>query len=195
MVFTETGLASTRALTKWMTRETSTGEIKEDVMKYAGITREELLEAAKGAATVTEVARKLGICGKTMSGRTGKLLRSMMPDLDSLLKNNAGPKATASTESPTTVTDKATTVDCPYSRGLYRALFIESTTAFRPLDVLIRRLTAMGHRESAVRYAWAVLKNPNHASNGKRSTLLDGTGNDEGKVKLICLKRKPTGAC
>jgi len=63
---------------------------------------------------------------------------------------------------------------------------------FQTLDELVARLTAMGHKESSVRYAWAVLKNPRHSSNNKRSTaLIDGN-----RSKLIALsRRRPSTEC
>ncbi len=164
-------------------------------MDTGAITRERVLEAAEGARTVTEVARRLAVCDAIMSGKTGRMLRGLVPELDVIVKGNRV-RIRAATEpvwvDRERISPEEAAAKCPYNRGLYRALFIESAVAFQGLDTLIKRLAAMGHRESAVRYAWAVLKNPNHASNGKRSTLLNG---NDGRVKLIALKRKPMGAC
>ena len=81
--------------------------------------------------------------------------------------------------------DRDVAADCPYRRGLYRSLFIESNSGYSELDSLVSRVAGMGHPEKAVRFAWAVLKNPGHQSNGRRSTVLaEGT-----KMKLIALRR------
>ena len=158
-------------------------------MQAKTVTREQVIRAAGESRSVSETARRLGLCSRTMSGRTGRMLRSLVPELETMLGKGAPGKP--STESAEAAPQKAVRDDgCPYHRGLYRTLFIESNRGFAEPDALVSRLGELGHKESAVRFALAVLKNPNHQSNGGRSTLLtEGT-----KVKLIALERRqPTG--
>lgn len=153
------------------------------------VTIEQILEAAKGARSVTDVARRLGLCGATMSGYTGPRLRTLVPELEDIVRANRERIRTFTQPKwmdLERISPKEAAEVCPYRRGLYRLLFIESNVAFHDLDLLVQKLVAMGQKESAVRYAWAVLKNPNHRSNGKRSTALA----EGSKVKLVALKKK-----
>ena len=151
------------------------------------ITREQVIEATTASKTITEIGRKLGLCGETLSGRDGRLLRSLLPGLDAMLAANRARARAASTESRKAgaTPEAEAAADCPYRRGLYRTLFIESNRGFAALEELVSRLAAKGHPEKAVRFAWAVLRNPNHQSNSKRSTVIA-----EGP-KVIALRRRP----
>ena len=75
-------------------------------MMQDGLTRERVEEAAMGAMTVTGVARRLGMCGKTMAGKTGKILRGLVPGLDDLVKANRVGEG-ASTESNAAIAPKS----------------------------------------------------------------------------------------
>jgi hypothetical protein len=65
---------------------------------------------------------------------------------------------------------------------LYDTLFTEGSRGFIARDELIRRVAKLtGKSEKVVGFAYQVLKNPNHPSNMRRSTVI----NEGDKVKLI----------
>ena len=166
-------------------------------MQEAKITKDDVLAAMEGAATMTEVARKLGLLKGILSGHMAKMIRSACPEINDILKANKASKASTetATKSAKVSPDAPPDADNPYRPGsTYAVLFQEGSKRFMAKGDLIERVAAMTRKSpKCIGFSLSVLCHKSHSSNCGRSTVLY----DESRnlMKLIALKRKPTGAC
>lgn len=162
-------------------------------------TMQQVTEAAKSAKSIADVARALGI-RDTKSGRLGKSLRGLMPNLDEILKANRG-ASKGSTESvakqddkPTTNPPTTATINAnPYREGSgYHVLFQEGSKKHWDKTALIAHVAKLTNSsQRVVGFSLAVLCNAQQQSNGGRSACIK---DDQGRIKLICVKPKATKA-
>ena len=156
-------------------------------MNRGQLTRDRVLQAAEGAATLSEVARRLGYKGK-ISGSTGRRLRSIAPELDGVLRRYAGASPTASSpEAPATCSPDP---DPVFRKGsMYERLFQEGSKRYWDRDELIEHVAALtGKSTRCVGYAVPVLANPRQRSNQNRSVMLK---DEAGRITFVkCRKRR-----
>ena len=168
------------------------------------ITKEQVLEAAVGATTISEVARRLGLCRGKLDGRTAGAIRAAAPGLDGILKAGRKPSTESTgkglpelpeippTESrgrlrkPSGITKPPS--DNPYRPGsTYEAIFREGSRRFLGRQELIGRVAAItGKPASCISFSLAVLSHRLHSSNIGRSTAIC----EGGKIQLVALRRK-----
>ncbi len=154
------------------------------------MTAEQVEAAAKGATTLTQVARSLGIKEKKLSGRTATRLRSILPDLDEILKGNR--TETPASQAPKhseKILQKPASQPNPYREGsMYAALYAAGASRFWIKQELIAHVSKMvGKEERLVGYQIPVLGNPRQKSNQGRSTLIKDA---QGRIKFVACKGK-----
>ena len=83
--------------------------------------------------------------------------------------------------------------DNPYRPGsTYATIFAEGSKRFMAKAELIAKVADMTSRpDRSIGFSLSVLCHKAHSSNNGRSMALK----EDGKIKLVALKRKPTGAC
>jgi hypothetical protein len=150
-------------------------------------TADEVRQAATGATTVSQVGRLLGLCTTTLAGRTGRMLRALVPELDGLVKANRPPKVPRPPRPA-----RARAPFCrevrgnPYREGsMYHTLFREGNAKSWEKPDLVARVSRLTKKSTrCITFALAVLGNPHQRSNLGRSCFLrDG----KGRVQLIAL--------
>ncbi|MCE9612908.1 MAG: hypothetical protein K8T26_01440 [Lentisphaerae bacterium] len=156
-------------------------------------TSEQVQNGAKSAKSIADVARALGI-KDTKSGRTGKLLRGLMPNLVEVLKQNRG-EAKASTES---MASAVPAQDSPMGKNPYRpgsayhAIFDEGSKRFWVRAELIAHVAKMTKgTQKTIGFSLAVLMNAKQQSNGGRSSVLK---DDQNRIKLVAIPPKAAKA-
>jgi hypothetical protein len=164
-------------------------------MKVQDLTKEQVLEmVGKGAASISEVARRLGLCRDKLDGKTSKRIRSLVPGLDEMLKFNKEKPAPASTEKEPAPTElgkdslnEEMADDNPYRPGsAYATIFDVGSKGFlTKADLITKAAASTGKSPQCITFSLTVLTNKKHSSNGGRSTVLwEGD-----KMKLIALRR------
>ena len=124
------------------------------------ITREQVLEAAKGAGTISEVARRLGLCGTKLSGSTAARLRVICPGLDGLMKAGKPQPSTESTGQFREVSKiREPDPGNPYRPGsTYAVIFREGSRRFMAKEELIEIVSLLtGKSTECTGYSLTVL--------------------------------------
>lgn len=155
------------------------------------ITKEQIQEAGRGATTISQVARVLGLCGTKLSGSTARKIRDICNGLDDILKANRA-EAGASTESTAPESGKVSPdavpdPDNPYRLGsTYAKIFEEGCARYWTKQELIEKVAAQtGKSAKCIAFSLSVLSHKAHSSNQNRSTAL----REDGRIKLIAIRR------
>lgn len=161
-------------------------------MKVKDVTKEQVQEATKGATSISDVARKLGLCKGKLDGKTSKHLRGLVPELDDILKSNKEKSPTVSTEptpfgSGNISPNEKPVEENPYRPGsVYAVIYDIGSKGFQTKQDIIAKASALtGKSPKCISFSLTVLTNKKHSSNGGRSTVLL----EDGKMKLIALRR------
>jgi len=156
----------------------------------ATYTREQILAAASNCTTISAVARRLGCCKSKLSGNTAKMLRSLCPEMEGILKGN---KEGTSTESPMTTLRKLSPNDFPdenpYRAGsTYALIFKIGSTGYMTKAELIEKVASTTEKSpKCISFSLEVLCRRGHSSNHGSMALRDQDGK---KIKLIAVSRK-----
>ena len=153
------------------------------------ITADHVRQAAERTTSISQLARALGIKEKKVSGRTGRRLRALLPNLDEILKANREAVKTSTGSAKRKPLKAESPSANPYREGSsYYVLFQEGSKQFWDKSELLERASRMtGKSQRVLAFALAVIANPNQQSNQSRSKA---SRDDRGRIRLVALKQE-----
>jgi hypothetical protein len=154
--------------------------------------RKDVLNNVIGVSTISEVARRMGLCRGKIDGRTIKTIRAIVPEIDELLKSSKAKGSSTVCDGKTfeklssNVPDVS---DNPYRQGsVYELIYHEGSQRFQTKKELIAKAAAItGKSPKCIGYSLEVLCRKSHSSNLGRSTAL--RDDVAGTIKLISLSK------
>jgi hypothetical protein len=142
-------------------------------------TKDQILEASSNCTTISAVARRLGCCQKKLSGGTAKMLRSLCPELEGILRGNKeGTSTVCPAEGKLSPNDIPDEVENPYRAGsTYAVIFKVGSTGYMTKAEIIDKVAAItGKPAKCIGYSLEVLCRKGHSSNHGSMALRNEDG-------------------